>query len=105
MAGWEKALSCKILKVTVQILSRSFTGGRILAFFTPEDETVISLPNYFPGSSKVILSSLKDHESFGVYTDITNYHYAGWQPHFRLRKEAWVEVSWLPVSTSKVIRS
>lgn len=88
MAGQEKALSCKIPKVTIQTLSWSFTGGRILTFFTPEHETVIFFLNYFPGLSKVILSSLKDQESFRVYTDITNYHYARWQPHFRLRREA-----------------
>lgn len=47
-----KTLSCKIPKVIAQILSWSFTGGKILAFFTPECETVVFLPNYFPGLSK-----------------------------------------------------
>lgn len=77
-----KPLSCKIPKVIAQILSWSFTS-----------ETVIFLPNYVPGLSKVILSSKKDYESFEVYTDITNYHYTRWQPHFRSRREACVDVS------------
>lgn len=59
LCGWVgKALPCEISKVIVQILSWSFTGGRILTFFTPEHETVTFLPKLL---SKIVKGNSSLH--------------------------------------------